>query len=153
VAQLVDFCRPLYPTWDAALCDRLIAQFALPMGSRLRALSRGMAMKAALLVSLAYRPRLLVLDEPFTGLDVLVRDELVRGVLELAEQDRWTVLVSSHDIDEVERLVDWVGVMTAGRLALAEPVATLQGRFRRIEVTVQAPAPEGLPATWHDVQR
>ena len=151
VAQCLDFCRPLYPTWDAALCDRLLARFTLPMGSRLRDLSRGMAMKAALLVSLAYRPRLLVLDEPFSGLDVVVRDELIRGVLEIAGEERWTVLISSHDIDEVERLVDWVGVMNAGRLALAEPVATLQARFRRVDVTT-AP-PEVLPATWLDVER
>ena len=153
VAQLLAFCRPLYPTWDAALCERLLARFTLPMGSRLRNLSRGMAMKAALLVSLAYRPRLLVLDEPFSGLDVVVRDELIRGVLEIAGEERWTVLISSHDIDEVERLVDWVGVMNAGRLALAEPIATLQARFRRVEVTMEPAPPEVLPAAWLDVER
>ena len=60
-----------------------------------------MRMKAALLSSLAYRPKLLVLDEPFAGLDALVRDEFIQGILELAEQSQWSVFISSHDIDEV----------------------------------------------------
>ena len=155
VDRLVAFCRSLYPTWDDAFAARLLGQFALPAGSRLRDLSRGMKVKAALLVSLAYRPRLLVLDEPFTGLDPLVRDEFVRGVLELSEQERWTVLVSSHDIDEVERLADWVGVMNDGRLDLAEPVPSLQARFRRVEATVPAERrlPDPAPASWLGVER
>jgi ABC-2 type transport system ATP-binding protein len=153
VAQLVDFCRPLYPTWDDAFCARLLAQFALPPDKRLRDLSRGMRMKASLLSSLAYRPRLLLLDEPFSGLDVLVRDELIRGVLELSDEARWTVVVSSHDIDEVERLADWVGVMNEGRLALAEPVAALQERYRRVEVTLPETAspPASHPPAWLEV--
>jgi ABC-2 type transport system ATP-binding protein len=153
VRQLVEFCRPLYPTWDDAFCARLVEQFALPPDKRLRDLSRGMKMKASLLSSLAYRPRLLVLDEPFSGLDVLVRDELIRGVLELSEEARWTVVVSSHDIDEVERLADWVGVMNEGRLALAEPVAALQERYRRVEVTLHGTAspPTSHPPAWIDV--
>ncbi len=133
VGQLLTFCRPFYPTWDEAFAARLLAQFQLPLSVRLRDLSRGMRVKASLLSSLAYRPRLLVLDEPFTGLDVLVRDEFIRGILELSEQERWTVFVSSHDIDEVERLADWVGVLNGGHLELAEPVSSLQARFRRID--------------------
>jgi ABC-2 type transport system ATP-binding protein len=125
------------------------------MGSRLRDLSRGMKVKAALLSSLAYRPRLLVLDEPFTGLDVLVRDEFIRGMLELSEQERWTVFISSHDIDEVERLADWVGVLNAGRLELSEPVATLQARFRRVEVTLTSESrlPDPPPPSWLGIER
>jgi ABC-2 type transport system ATP-binding protein len=154
VAQLLAFCRPLYPSWDDGFATRLVAQFELPLGMRLRDMSRGMRVKASLLSSLAYRPRLLVLDEPFTGLDVLVRDDLIRGILELSEQERWTVFVSSHDIDEVERLADWVGVLNDGHLELAEPVAALQARFRRMEMTVAGdggtPTP---PASWLVVER
>jgi len=154
VGQLLTFCRPLYPTWDDAFATRLVAQFELPLSMRLRDMSRGMRVKASLLSSLAYRPRLLVLDEPFTGLDVLVRDDLIRGILELSEQERWTVFVSSHDIDEVERLADWVGIVNAGHLELAEPVAALQARFRRIEMTVAGdggtPTP---PGSWLVVER
>jgi ABC-2 type transport system ATP-binding protein len=155
VEAFLAYCRPLYPTWDDAFCARLLAQFQLPRGSRLRDLSRGMKVKAALLSSIAYRPRLLVLDEPFTGLDVLVRDEFIRGVLELSEQEGWTVFVSSHDIDEVERLADRVGVLNAGRLELAEPVLALQARFRRVEIvlTPDGRIPDLVPASWLDVER
>ena len=112
-------------------------------------------MKATLVSSLVYRPRLLVLDEPFTGLDVLVRDEFVRGVLELSEQENWTVFISSHDIDEVERLADWVGIMKEGELQLCEPVSSLQGRFRKVEATL--PSESGdidqVPESWLLVER
>jgi ABC-2 type transport system ATP-binding protein len=135
VRQLLDYCRPFYPTWDRALEARLLAQFALPEQRKLAQLSRGMLMKAALLSSLAYRPKLLVLDEPFSGLDPVVRDEFIRGVLEVSAFGEWTVLVSSHDIDEVERLADHVALLDAGRLRLSERTEELQARFRRVEVS------------------
>lgn len=135
VGQLLDYCRPFYPTWDAALEKTLRAQFALPAERKLKDLSRGMLMKAALLSSLAYRPKLLVLDEPFSGLDPLMREEFVHGVLEVSALGDWTVLVSSHDIEEVERLADQVALLENGRLRLSEPTEALQGRFRRVELT------------------
>jgi ABC-2 type transport system ATP-binding protein len=105
-------------------------------------------MKAALLSSLAYRPELVVLDEPFSGLDPLVRDELSRGLLGAAGDRAWSVLVSSHDIDEIERLADWIGFIEGGRLVFSEPVASLLDRFRRIEVVAQEgeapPLPPGI---------
>jgi ABC-2 type transport system ATP-binding protein len=113
----------------------LLAQLALPESRKLSQLSRGMLMKAALLSSLAYRPKLLVLDEPFSGLDPLVRDEFIKGMLEVTAAGEWTVLVSSHDIDEVERLADRVAMLEGGRLKLSEATEALQARFRRVEVT------------------
>lgn len=136
VRRLLSYCKPFYPTWDDAFCEKLLKDFQLPLDQPLKSLSRGMKMKATLVSSLAYRPRLLILDEPFSGLDVLVRDEFIRGVLELSEQEHWTVLVSSHDIDEVERLADWVGILRDGELQLSEPVASLQARFRKVEASV-----------------
>lgn len=127
--QFLAFCRPLYPTWDDGLCRRLIEAFDLPTGVRIARLSRGMRVKAALISALAYRPRLLVLDEPFGGLDPVTRDDLIRSVLELAGQERWSVLISSHDVDEVERLVDTVAFIDAGRLALMERLTDLHARF------------------------
>ena len=150
VAEFIAYCRPMYPTWDDAFCSRLLAQFDLPLDRKLKSLSRGMKVKASLLTSLAYRPRLLVLDEPFTGLDPLVRDEFIRGMLELSEEGNWSVFVSSHDIDEVERLADWVGIINGGSLKLSESAADLQARFRRIECVVPEASrlPASLPASW-----
>jgi ABC-2 type transport system ATP-binding protein len=152
VRQLLDYCRPFYPTWDRELEAALLRQFDLPESRKLGQLSRGMLMKAALLSSLAYRPKLLVLDEPFSGLDALVRDEFIKGVLEVSAQGEWTVVVSSHDIDEVDRLADRVAMLDAGRLRLHESTEALQGRFRRVEVT--APATEvAAGASWLEFER
>jgi ABC-2 type transport system ATP-binding protein len=145
VRQLLDYCRPFYPTWDAALEKKLLGQFDLPAERKLRQLSRGMLMKVALLSSLAYRPKLLVLDEPFSGLDPLVRDEFIQGLLEAAELGDWTVFVSSHDIEEVERLADHIALLENGRLKFTETTESLLGRFRRIEVELNAPTAAVLP--------
>jgi ABC-2 type transport system ATP-binding protein len=148
--QLLAYCAPLYPSWDATFAETLRRQLDLPLDRRIGEFSRGMRMKAALLSSLAYRPRLLVLDEPFAGLDALVRDEVIQGVLELADQSQWTVFISSHDIDEVERLADWIGIINEGRLSLSEPVASLLARVRQVEATFDGPAvlPSPLPSSW-----
>jgi ABC-2 type transport system ATP-binding protein len=155
VRQLLDYCRPFYPAWDATLEDKLLAQFELPPGRKLRHLSRGMLMKAALLSSLAYRPKLLVLDEPFSGLDPLARDDFVHGILEASELGDWTVLVSSHDIEEVERLADNVALLEAGRLQFSETTEMLLGRFRRVELTVPgSPVQLGaLPPGWLELEQ
>lgn len=155
VRQLLDHCRPFYPTWDRELETRLLAQFDLPEDRKLRHLSRGMLMKAALLSSLAYRPKLLVLDEPFSGLDPLARDDFVRGVLEASDFGDWTLLVSSHDIEEVERLADHVALLEAGRLRFSETTEALLGRCRRIEVTLSGgPAPLGPPPSgWLELEQ
>jgi ABC-2 type transport system ATP-binding protein len=155
VRQLLDYCRPFYPTWDAGLEGRLLTQFELPGERKLGHLSRGMLMKAALLSSLAYRPKLLVLDEPFSGLDPLARDDFVRGVLEASELGDWTVLVSSHDIEEVERLADHVALLEAGRLQFSETTEALLGRFRRVEATLAGDSAQlgSPPPGWLELER
>jgi ABC-2 type transport system ATP-binding protein len=127
--QLLDYCRPLYPGWDPALARTLQEMLGLTEARPLRQLSRGTRMKAALLASLAYRPSVLILDEPFSGLDPVVRDDLVEALLRPPGGRPWTVLVSSHDMPEVERLADRVVFIESGRLLLEEPVASLLARF------------------------
>lgn len=155
VNQLLRYCEPLYPTWDRDLEKKLLRKFELPPERKLKHLSRGMMMKAALLSSLAYRPELLVLDEPFSGLDPLVRDEFIAGALEVSEQDEWTIFISSHDINEVEQLADWVGIVEAGRLSLSEPIEALLARFRKIEITAKEHELHVslAPETWLEVEQ
>jgi len=145
-SELLAYYRPFYPTWDDTLCRTLQDALGLTAAGPLRTLSRGTRMKAALLASLAFNPELVVLDEPFSGLDPLVRDELVRALLEMPGQRPWTVLVSSHDVDEVERLADWIGFINNGRLTLAEPLESLLNRFSLIEVVTEHDAAADLPA-------
>jgi ABC-2 type transport system ATP-binding protein len=150
VKQLLEFCKPLYPSWDDSLCNNLVRKFELPLDRKIRALSRGMRMKTAMIAGLAYHPRLLILDEPFTGLDVAVRADLIEGMLELAEQGDWTLFISSHDLEDIESLVDWIGFLDQGDLQFSEESEKLQARFREIEITFSQPAtlPPGLPVTW-----
>lgn len=84
-AQLLQFCKPFYPTWDDALCSRLLHKFNLPRDRKIRTFSSRMKMKVATVPVVVYRPPLLVLDEPFSGLDPLVRDEIIAGMLDLGE--------------------------------------------------------------------
>jgi ABC-2 type transport system ATP-binding protein len=97
----------------------------------------------------------MVLDEPFSGLDPLVRDEFISGLLELPADDRpRTFVVSSHDIDEVEKLCDNVGFMAAGRLLVHESADALRGRFRRCEIVghdLARHANDAVPA-WAEVR-
>jgi len=148
VEYFLGFLRPFYPTWDEALAQDLVRQFELPRNRKLRQLSRGMRMKAALASSLAYRPKLIVLDEPFTGLDALVRDELIEGVLARAEST--TVLISSHDLAEIESFASHVGYLEQGRLRFSEELDTLTGRFREVVLTFDGPRPlpPALPRSW-----
>lgn len=155
VARLIAYCRPLYPTWDDDLCARLLRRFQLPLDRKLKHLSRGMRMQAALTVSVAYRPRLLILDEPFSGLDAMVREDLIVGLLELVEQEPWTILLSSHDIGEVERIADHVAFLHQGELKLSDSLENLAERFRRIQIALSDDArlPAPLPATWLQTER
>jgi len=151
VEYFMAYVKPFYPTWDDVLATELIRQFDLPLGRKLRHLSRGMLMKAALASSLAYRPRLIVLDEPFTGLDPLVRDEFIEGLLEIAEGT--TILISSHDIAEIETFASHIGYLDRGRLQFSEELTSLSARFREVEVTLndQTTLPN-LPPQWLDPQ-
>ncbi|MEP6731390.1 MAG: ABC transporter ATP-binding protein [bacterium] len=134
--QLEAYLAPLYDTWDAALARDLRERFNLDPRRTIGTLSRGEHMKAALLCALAPRPKLLLMDEPFTGMDALVKDDLVRGLLESAGSEGWSVLLCSHDIGELELLADWVGFLDAGRMRLSEPMESVRDRFKVVELTM-----------------
>ncbi|MBA2670462.1 MAG: ABC transporter ATP-binding protein [Gemmatimonadetes bacterium] len=154
--QLEAYLAPLYPAWDRALAGELRRRFRLDGGRKLGTLSRGQRMKAALLCALAPRPRLLIMDEPFTGMDALVKNELVEGLLESASSEGWTVLLCSHDIGELEMLADWVGFLDAGRLILSEPMESLRARLKRVEVVTgngAARLPVDRPPEWLSMEQ
>ena len=127
--------------------------YDLPLDRPLKALSRGMRVKAALAASLAYRPRLIVLDEPFSDLDVLVREQLIESILDRTPEA--TVLVCSHDLAEIESFATHVAYLSEGRLEFVEEMGSLTERFREIEITLANPAelPRDLPATWLNAEQ
>jgi ABC-2 type transport system ATP-binding protein len=152
VAYFLKHCRALYPTWDDALAADLVSRFQLPTERRLSSLSRGMRVKAALTASLAYRPRLIVLDEPFSGLDLLVREQLIESLVDCTPEA--TILLASHDLAEIETFATHVGYLNDGRLEFVEEMSSLSARFRDIEVTLDQPsATESVPSTWLNPQQ
>ena len=153
VGGYMSYLEPFYPNWDASRADELVREFDLPLDRKIRHLSRGMRMKAALASSLAYRPRLIVMDETFSGLDSLVRDELIEGLLANAEGA--SVLISSHDLSEIESFASHIGYLDRGRLQFSEDMQSLTERFREVEITVgeavRMPA-SGWPPSWLNPQ-
>jgi ABC-2 type transport system ATP-binding protein len=148
VAQYFAYLRSLYPEWDRDLERKLCEHFELPPARKLKHLSHGMRMKTLLVGALAFRPKLLVLDEPLSGLDTLTRDEVVGGLLEQARET--TVLISSHELTEIEHFITHVAFMQNGRLLLQEAIETLQDRFREVTVTlsVTKELPDPVPDSW-----
>lgn len=151
--ELATYARGFYPNWDRELSAGLLKLLDLPDDKPIRTFSRGMRMKAALATSLAYRPRVLILDEPFSGLDPLVRDEMVEAMLEIAGEGGQTVFVSSHDLSEIEHLADHVGFLRDGRLIASEQMDTLTGRFRQVDVITSGGIAVDAAPDWLQVER
>ncbi|MFM0500668.1 ABC transporter ATP-binding protein [Paraburkholderia caffeinilytica] len=150
VGAYLDYLRPFYPDWDEALERAMLERFKLPVERKIRALSHGMRIEVALVAALAFKPKLLVLDEPFSGLDPLVRDDLIESVLSHAED--LTIFISSHELNEIESFVSDVGFLDQGRLLFEDSIEVLNARVRLIRVTLQstAPPPDTLPRAWID---
>ena len=141
VDEMVWFCKGFYSTWDDALAAELQAKLNMPGDMKIRNLSRGKQAQLALLLAMAYRPELLILDEPTAGLDVVVRREFLEEVIELVQEDGRTIFFSSHLVHEVERMADWVGIMDAGKLVYCAPMEELKARMRRIVCRFDGPPP------------
>jgi len=133
---MLRYLRPFYPTWDYNLEQQLIHMFDIPLDRKLKHLSRGMRMKVAFTGSLAYRPQIIILDEPFSGLDPLVRDELMESLLDRAPET--TIFISSHDLAEIESFASHVGYLEHGGLLFSEEMTSLSERFREVTVTLAA---------------
>lgn len=143
-----NYLRPLYSRWDRGLEDMLRRRMQLPGSRQLSKLSHGMRMKTVLIAGLAFRPRLLILDEPLSGMDTLTRDEVVEGLLEHA--DETTILISSHELAEIEYFTSHIAFMDDGLLSFQESIDSLRDRFREVQVTLSARKewPASAPSSW-----
>jgi ABC-2 type transport system ATP-binding protein len=116
VEELLLYTRAFYPGWDDAYAERLRRDFELDPAARIKTLSKGQRARAGLLIALAYRPELLVLDEPSSGLDPIVRRDIMEAIIRAIAEEGRTVLFSSHLLNEVERVADRVAMIHQGRV-------------------------------------
>jgi ABC-2 type transport system ATP-binding protein len=145
VSEVIWFVKNLYSTWDEDLYNKMLKMFELPLNKRIKHLSRGTVAKLCLLLALAPRPRLLILDEPLTGLDPLVREEFLDGVLVLTRRQDITIFFSSHTVGDVEKLADVVGILYRGQLLFQRSMETLRGAKRVRAVLRDGATPQWRP--------
>lgn len=142
VHQAIRVHGGFFPSWDAVWAEEMRNAFALEAGSRVGKLSKGERGKLLILLALAQRPDLLILDEPTDGLDPVVRRDVLAAVLDYVSQTGATVFISSHLVHELERFCDWVGVLDDGRLLAEMPMNAFKNEIKKLRV-VGSPADPG----------
>ncbi len=142
-ASLEDMCsfyRGIYPQFDMQLYEKMFTVFDLPRKSPLRRFSKGMQKQAAFLLSICTRPDLLVLDEPVDGLDPVMRRQVWSFILSDVAQRETTVLISSHNLRELEDICDHVGIMDKGKMLLERSLEDMQGSTVKLQMVGDTPA-------------
>ncbi len=134
VGELMRYTQAFHPTWDVAYARQLLDTFGLDPSKRVKELSKGMRAQAGLLVAVAHRPELLILDEPSSGLDAVVRRDILDAIVRTVADDGRTVIFSSHLLDEVERMSDHVTLMHHGRVTLSGPLDDVRRGYQRSRV-------------------
>ena len=129
VRQHLAYISNYYRAWDHDFERRLLTQFELSDQVRVESLSGGDRQKLALILTLCHRPELLLLDEPMTGLDPVVRERVLECLLELARENASTVVISTHVLHDIEKIVDWIVCLDRGRLVIDGAADEIQERF------------------------
>jgi ABC-2 type transport system ATP-binding protein len=146
VADMFHFGRSMNPSWDQELAEMRMDALDIPLGRKVKELSGGQQAQVSLTIALAKRSPLLILDEPVASLDPIARLEFMRDVMAACAEGGLTVIIASHVVSELERLCDWLIVLSGGRPQLAGPVDHLLDGHRML--TVPRPTPDGeLPGT------
>ena len=141
VDGMIRFTAAFFPRWRADLEKRYLRAFELPLDRRVKALSRGMRTKLALLLALCRGAELLVLDEPTSGLDPAITEEVLQALVSHAAGEEMTVFFSSHQIAEVEQIADRITIVDRGRAVVTGSLDDLRERYRRIELVFDGEAP------------
>lgn len=130
VDELIRYSCAFYPTWDDAYAEELRQAFALDLTAKIKTLSKGQKARVGLLIALSHRPDLLVLDEPSSGLDPIVRRDILGAVIRTIADEGRTVVFSSHLLQEVEQVADHVTMISHGRIVLSAPLKDLKASHR-----------------------
>jgi ABC-2 type transport system ATP-binding protein len=144
VEEMVRFTAAFYPRWRKDLEQRYLRSFALPAERKIKALSRGMRTKLALLLSLCRGAELLVLDEPTSGLDPAMVEEVLQALVSHVAGEEMTVFFSSHQIADVEQIADHVAIVDRGRAIVSASLDDLRASYRRIQLVFDREAPSPI---------
>lgn len=144
VKELLWFTGKFYKTWNQKLAEELVERFGLDPKRKLKHLSRGMVAEVFLILALAPEPRLLILDDPTSGMDPVVRREFLENVVDIVRDRKRTVFFSSHILSDIERVADWVGILKDGRLLIQNEVDKLKLRMRKVIARFETEPPREL---------
>jgi ABC-2 type transport system ATP-binding protein len=156
IGKAIRFVRGFYPGWDDAYCTALLRAFHLSASDRIATLSSGAKTKLCLLLALARRPEVLLLDEPLSGLDAISKQQLFSELLKAVEDGQRTVLISSHNLSDLERFADHIGLLKDGNLLLEGRTDQVVERYRLAEfftsngATLQTPPPGLIILKWNE---
>lgn len=139
IGELMRYSRPFYPGWDQAYAEELREAFELDSLQKIKTLSKGQRARTALLIALAHRPDLLLLDEPSSGLDPIVRRDIISAIIRTIAEEGRTVLLSSHLVDEVERVADSVAIIHHGEMVLTDSVDNIKEAHHRLTLRFDEP--------------
>ncbi|MBA3241226.1 MAG: ABC transporter ATP-binding protein [Acidobacteria bacterium] len=147
VAEAIKFTRAFHSTWDDEKAEHLLKRFSLPPDKKIKQLSRGNRARVCLLLALSFNPELIILDEPTSGLDPIVRRDFIENIVSEISEEGKTVLFSSHIVEEVERVADYVGIINDGELLLTSSVDDIKASYKRIRYATNGMRPElaGVP--------
>jgi len=130
VDELIRYSRAFRPSWDDSYAEELRESFALDPAAKIKNLSKGQKARVGILIALAYRPDLLVLDEPSSGLDPIVRRDILGAIIRTVADEGRTVVFSSHLLEEVEQVADYVTMINKGRIVLSAPLNEIREAHR-----------------------
>jgi ABC-2 type transport system ATP-binding protein len=137
IAELLGFMAPFYPTWDCALADKYVKEFELPRAQRIKHLSKGQNVRLGLVLALAHRPELVILDDPALGLDPIMRKEFNRDLIVHLQGEGSTVLYSSHLLYEVEPIADTVAILHEGVIIKQAATESLRHDVKQLVLSAE----------------
>jgi ABC-2 type transport system ATP-binding protein len=142
VEELLRYSKAFYPKWDKAYAEKMLVQFGLNAAQRVSTLSKGQTAKAGLLIAQAHRPELLLLDEPSSGLDPIVRQDILEAVIRTVADEGRTVFFSSHLLEEIERVSDHIAMVHQGRMVLCGSLDDIKAQHRRFTLHFETAQPK-----------
>ncbi len=147
VEESIRFTRAFHRTWDDGKAADLLERFGLPGEKKVRQLSRGNRARLCLLLALSFNPELIILDEPTSGLDPIVRRDFIENIVAEIGEEGKTVLFSSHIVEEVERVADYVGIINDGELLMTSSLEEIKSSYKRVRCAANGARPElsGVP--------